>query len=97
MYPSHVGGVFEHEFRGQEMAFKYAVERVNSRRDLLPFTKLTYDIQQSPADDSFLAAKKGKKNCKQFHFYKFPCPQAVPASTTLPTPAVQGKGIALVL
>ena len=39
--------------------FKYAVEKVNSRRDILPYTKLTYDIQECPADDSFLAAKKG--------------------------------------
>ena len=42
------------------MVFKYAVEKVNSRRDILPYTKLTYDIQESPADDSFLAAKKGE-------------------------------------
>ena len=56
---SFAGGIFEHEFRGQEMVFKYAVEKVNSRRDILPYTKLTYDIQEYPADDSFLAAKKG--------------------------------------
>ena len=59
---SFSGGIFEHEFRGQEMVFKYAVEKVNSRRDILPYTKLTYDIQECPADDSFLAAKKGKIN-----------------------------------
>ena len=54
------GGIFEHEFRGQEVVFKYAVEKVNSRRDVLPYTKLTYDIQECPTDDSFLAARKGE-------------------------------------
>ena len=54
------GGLFEHNFREQELVFKYAIEKINSRRDLLPFTKLTYDIQETPADDSFISSKKGK-------------------------------------
>ena len=53
------GGLFEHEFHGQELAFKYAVRKINRRSDLLPNTQLVYDIQQTPVQDSFLAAKRG--------------------------------------
>jgi len=42
-----------------ELAFKYAVYRINRDRNLLPNTTLVYDIQYIPQDDSFRAAKKG--------------------------------------
>lgn len=43
-----------------ELAFKYAVFRINKDKTLLPKTTLVYDIQYVPKDDSFHASKKGK-------------------------------------
>ena len=54
------GGLFEHEYRGQELAFKYAIRKINERKDILPNISLQYDIQSTPAQDSFHASKKGK-------------------------------------
>ncbi|CAD6226416.1 GSCOCG00005812001-RA-CDS [Cotesia congregata] len=55
-----------------ELAFKYAIYRINKDKSLLPNTTLVYDIQYVPKDDSFRTSKKGvtKKNvflftCKQ--------------------------------
>lgn len=45
-----------------ELAFKYAVFRINKDKTLLPKTTLVYDIQYVPKDDSFHASKKGKPN-----------------------------------
>ena len=44
-----------------ELAFKYAVYRVNRDPSILPNTTLVYDIQYVPHDDSFHASKKGKQ------------------------------------
>lgn len=41
------------------MAFKYAVYKINKDRTILPRTKVVYDIQYVPKDDSFHASKKG--------------------------------------
>ncbi|GLV33801.1 uncharacterized protein CBL_11312 [Carabus blaptoides fortunei] len=41
-----------------ELAFKYAVYRINKDRELLPNTTLVYDIQYVPRDDSFRTSKK---------------------------------------
>lgn len=43
-----------------ELAFKYAVYRINKDSSLLPNTTLVYDIQYVPRDDSFHASKKGE-------------------------------------
>ena len=56
------GGMFEREFEGQELAFRHAIDKINSRGDLLPSIKLTYDIENPRTQDSFSASKKG--NCK---------------------------------
>lgn len=45
-----------------ELAFKYAVYRINKDRELLPNTTLVYDIQYVPRDDSFRTSKKGMAN-----------------------------------
>lgn len=42
-----------------ELAFKYAIFRINKDRTLLENTTLTYDIQYVPREDSFHASKKG--------------------------------------
>lgn len=43
-----------------ELAFKYAVHKINRDKTLLPYTSLVYDVQYVPRDDSFHASKKGK-------------------------------------
>lgn len=43
-----------------ELAFKYAVYKINRDKTLLPYTSLVYDIQYVPRDDSFHASKKGE-------------------------------------
>ncbi|KAG6459947.1 hypothetical protein O3G_MSEX011685 [Manduca sexta] len=59
-----IGAVFTEEARGgsAELAFKYAVYRINKERSLLPNSTLVYDIQYSPARDSF---KTYKRACSQ--------------------------------
>ena len=58
----------------QEIAFRYAVDRVNLDRDILPRSRLTAQIERIPQQDSFYASKQGKslvtiqpsynKNCR---------------------------------
>lgn len=42
-----------------ELAFKYAVYRINKDKSILPASTLIYDIQYVPQDDSFRTTKKG--------------------------------------
>ena len=50
-----------------ELAFKYAVYRINKDRHILPNTTLIYDIQYLKQLDSFHATKKGKhRNASKF-------------------------------
>ncbi|XP_057667899.1 glutamate receptor ionotropic, kainate 2-like isoform X2 [Diorhabda carinulata] len=55
-----VGAIFtEDEKNGpNELAFKYAINKINKDKTLLPYTSLVYDIQYVPRDDSFHASKK---------------------------------------
>ncbi|KAL2715719.1 hypothetical protein V1478_015417 [Vespula squamosa] len=51
-----------------ELAFKYAIYKINKDKTLLPNTTLVYDIQYVPKDDSFRTSKKvtsenEKENC----------------------------------
>lgn len=43
----------------QEIAFRYAVDRVNLDRDTLPRSRLTAQIERIPQQDSFYASKQG--------------------------------------
>jgi hypothetical protein len=58
------GAIFTEEQRDSsaELAFKYAVYRINKDKHILPRTTLVYDIQYVPRDDSFHASKKGRKH-----------------------------------
>lgn len=58
------GALFSEEEKDgpTELAFKYAVYRINKDRVLLPNTTLIYDIQYIKNDDSFHATKKGKSS-----------------------------------
>lgn len=55
------GAIFTQEQKGSiaELAFRYAVHKINKDKTLLPHTTLVYDIQYVPKDDSFHASKKG--------------------------------------
>ena len=57
-----VGALFTEDERESqtELAFKYAVYRINRDRTLLPNATLLYDIQYIASGDSFHASKKGK-------------------------------------
>lgn len=54
------GSLFEPEHESQEEVLKYAIKKINQRRDILPLTTLSYEIDTVPAQDSFEAAKKGE-------------------------------------
>lgn len=56
------GAIFTEDQKNSsvELAFKYAVYRINKDKTLLPKTSLVYDIQYVPRDDSFHASKKGE-------------------------------------
>lgn len=59
------GAIFSEEQKDTsiELAFKYAVYKINKDRSILPKTTLVYDIQYVPdSTDSF---RTSKKVCKQ--------------------------------
>ncbi|XP_056633758.1 glutamate receptor ionotropic, kainate 2 isoform X2 [Diorhabda sublineata] len=62
-----IGAIFTEDQKNSsvELAFKYAVYKINKERDLLPNTTLVYDIQYVPRDDSFRTSKKA---CRQVEF-----------------------------
>ncbi|XP_076271918.1 glutamate receptor ionotropic, kainate 2-like isoform X2 [Rhynchophorus ferrugineus] len=59
-----IGAIFTEHQKGSasEIAFRYAVYKINRDKTLLPRTSLVYDIQYVPSDDSFHASKKA---CRQ--------------------------------
>ncbi|XP_011303607.1 glutamate receptor ionotropic, kainate 2 isoform X4 [Fopius arisanus] len=62
-----IGAIFTHDQKDSstELAFKYAIYKINKDKVILPETNLTYDIQYVPKDDSFHASKKA---CQQVKF-----------------------------
>ncbi|XP_057339216.1 glutamate receptor ionotropic, kainate 2-like isoform X6 [Microplitis mediator] len=62
-----IGAIFTHDQKDSstELAFKYAVYKINKEKIILPKTNLVYDIQYVPKDDSFHASKKA---CQQVKF-----------------------------
>ena len=51
----------------QEIAFRFAVDRVNSDRTVLPNTRLTAQIERIPQQDSFYAAKQGNERRRRVY------------------------------
>ena len=51
----------------QEVAFRYAVERVNANRKILSQSLLSAIIEKIPPQDSFHASKRGKNTCRILH------------------------------
>lgn len=56
-----LGGLFENGDETVEMAFRDAVERINSDETILPNTRLEAVIEKLERCDSFQASKKGIK------------------------------------
>ena len=52
-----LGAIFDHSDHTQELAFKYAIRKINERKDLLPDTQLEYVTEKVNWDDSFHASK----------------------------------------
>ena len=52
--------MFDHSDTVQEIAFRYAVDRVNADRDIMPRSRLTAQIERIREQDSFYASKQGK-------------------------------------
>lgn len=55
------GAIFKEDQRNThyDLAFKFAVHKINKDQHILPKTTLIYDIQYVKADDSFHANKQG--------------------------------------
>uniref|UniRef100_A0A182P836 Receptor ligand binding region domain-containing protein n=1 Tax=Anopheles epiroticus TaxID=199890 RepID=A0A182P836_9DIPT len=56
--PFPAGGLFHPDDDHQEIAFRYAVEKINSDRTILPRSKLLAQIERISPQDSFLASKR---------------------------------------
>ncbi|XP_058809851.1 glutamate receptor ionotropic, kainate 2-like [Phymastichus coffea] len=53
-----IGGLFHSSDSKQEVAFRYAVEKINGNRDILPKSRLSAQIEQINPQDSFHASKR---------------------------------------
>ncbi|XP_018331081.1 glutamate receptor ionotropic, kainate 2 isoform X2 [Agrilus planipennis] len=53
-----IGGLFHPADDKQELAFKYAVDKINNDRTILPRSKLSAQIERMSPQDSFHASKK---------------------------------------
>ncbi|KAL3278738.1 hypothetical protein HHI36_016268 [Cryptolaemus montrouzieri] len=53
-----IGGLFHPADSKQELAFKYAVDKINTDKSILPRSKLNAQIERMPPQDSFHASKK---------------------------------------
>nr|XP_033330108.1 glutamate receptor ionotropic, kainate 1-like [Megalopta genalis] len=54
-----IGGLFHPSDDKQKVAFRYAVEKINANRDILPKSRLSAQIEQIEPQDSFHASKRG--------------------------------------
>lgn len=55
-----LGGLFHNGDIDQELAFRYAVEKINLDKTVLPRSKLSAQIERVSSEDSFHASKRGK-------------------------------------
>ena len=64
----YLGGLFESGDEALELAFRYAIERVNADSKILPFSRLVPRIERLEKADSFQASRKGNKQKKKISF-----------------------------
>lgn len=62
------GGLFHPADDKQEIAFRYAVEKINNDRTILPRSKLSAQIEKMSPQDSFHASKKGNHKSINYDF-----------------------------
>ena len=62
------GGLFDLSESRQEVAFRYAVERVNANRKVLPNSLLSAQLEKIPPQDSFHASKRGEYSSKPIKY-----------------------------
>lgn len=62
------GGLFHPDDDHQEIAFRYAVEKINSDRTILPRSKLLAQIERISPQDSFLASKRGENSAAKSNY-----------------------------
>lgn len=55
-----IGGLFHPGDIDQELAFRYAVEKINLDKTILPRSKLSAQIERVSPHDSFHASKRGE-------------------------------------
>lgn len=55
----NAGGLFHNGDIDQELAFRYAVEKINLDKTILPRSKLSAQIEHVSPEDSFHASKRG--------------------------------------
>lgn len=55
----YLGGLFHPGDNNQEIAFRYAVDKINLDRTILPRSKLTTQVEIISPQDSFHASKRG--------------------------------------
>ncbi|KAL6264418.1 hypothetical protein P5V15_004527, partial [Pogonomyrmex californicus] len=53
------GGLFHPSDDKQEVAFRYAAEKINANRDILPKSRLSAQVEVIQPQDSFHASKRG--------------------------------------
>ncbi|EZA54417.1 hypothetical protein X777_05647 [Ooceraea biroi] len=54
------GGLFHPSDDKQEVAFRYAAEKINANRDILPKSRLSAQVEVIQPQDSFHASKRGE-------------------------------------
>lgn len=54
-----LGGLFEGQDKGVEIAFRHTMEKINLRGDILPQSLLIYNSADVSQQDSFESSKKG--------------------------------------
>lgn len=57
---SFVDGFFEPEHKSAELAFKWTMQKINLRNDILSQVLVAYIVKQVTPDDSFDVSKKGR-------------------------------------
>ncbi|KMQ92736.1 glutamate ionotropic kainate 1 [Lasius niger] len=55
-----IGGLFHPSDDKQEVAFRYAAEKINANRDILPKSRLSAQVEVIQPQDSFHASKRGE-------------------------------------
>ena len=78
------GGLFHPSDDKQEVAFRYAVEKINANRDILPKSRLSAQIEQIKPQDSFHASKRGERMCACVRACGLRFSSLLPSSTNPP-------------